>query len=80
MPDIELQTLKHAIGEISAIGRNLNQIARVANYSGRLEGPSKADLRALLTACSALRDAMKGVVERNLESWEAGYEKNESLT
>ena len=32
IPDRELQALKHAIGEISAIGRNLNQIARVANH------------------------------------------------
>jgi hypothetical protein len=37
IPDRELQALKQAIGEISAIGRNLNQIARVANYSGRLK-------------------------------------------
>jgi hypothetical protein len=33
------------------------------------------DLRALLDACVARRDAMKGVLIRNLESWEAGYEK-----
>ena len=75
LPDRELQALKHAIGEIGAIGRNLNQIARVANYSGRLEGPSTASLAALLKACTALRDAMKDAIIRNLESWEAGYER-----
>jgi hypothetical protein len=75
IPDRELQALKHAIGEISAIGRNLNQIARIANHSGRLEGPSTASLAALLKACTALRDAMKDVINRNLESWEAGYER-----
>jgi hypothetical protein len=33
-PDVELKALKHAIGEIGAIGRNLNQIAHIANHSG----------------------------------------------
>ena len=74
IPDRELQALKHAIGEVSAIGRNLNQIAHVANNSGRLEGPSNSSLRAVLDACLALRGAVKDVVMRNSESWEAGYD------
>jgi hypothetical protein len=78
LPDIELQALKHAVGEVSAIGRNLNQIARVAHTSGRLDRPSVADLHVLLRTCNALRDAMKAWINRNLESWEAGYEKESS--
>lgn len=75
LPDAELKALKHAIGELSAIGRNLNQIARGVNAGWGANGPNRADLHALLRACTGLRDAMKDVVNRNLSSWEAGYEK-----
>src|ERR1700722_8538005 len=72
LPDAELKALKHAIGEISTIGRNLNQIARAVNSGQGANGPNRADLHALLRACTGLRDAMKDVVNRNLSSWEAG--------
>jgi hypothetical protein len=75
LPDVELAALKRAVAEISAVGRNLNQIARAANLGERPVGPSRADLQALLRACIGLRDAMKGVINTNLASWEAGYEK-----
>ena len=78
LPDAELKALKHAIGEMSAIGRNLNQIARATNVGGSAPGPNRADLQALLRACTGLRDATKDVVNRNLSSWEAGYEKASS--
>ena len=75
IPDVELNVLKHAIAEVSAIGRNLNQIARAANAGAWPVGPNRADLQALLRACTGLRDAMKDVINRNLASWEAGHEK-----
>ena len=75
VPDAELAALKRAIAEISAIGRNLNQLARAVNLGERPGGPSRSDLQALLRACTGLRDAMKGVINTNLASWEAGYEK-----
>ena len=78
LPDAELKALKHAIGEISAVGRNLNQIARAVNAGEGVNGPNRADLQALLRACTGLRDAVKDVVNRNLSSWEAGYEKTSS--
>ena len=78
LPDAELKALKHAIGEISCIGGNLNQIARGMNAGESVNGPSRSDLQALLRACTGLRDAMKDVVNRNLSSWEAGYEKASS--
>jgi hypothetical protein len=78
LPDAELKALKHAIGEISAIGRNLNQIARAVNSGETADGPNRADLYALLRACTGLRDAAKDVVNRNQSSWEAGYEKASS--
>lgn len=78
LPDAELAALKRAVAEISAIGRNLNQMARATNLGERPGGPSRGDLQALLRACTGLRDAMKGVINTNLDSWEAGYEKASS--
>jgi hypothetical protein len=75
LPDIELKALQQAVAEVSAIGRNLNQIARASNVGERPGGPSKGDLQAILRACAALRDSFKGVVARNIESWEVGREK-----
>jgi Bacterial mobilisation protein (MobC)/Ribbon-helix-helix protein, copG family len=69
IPDNELKALQQAIGQVSAIGRNLNQIARAVNAGERPDGPRKADLHAILRACTGLRDAFKGVIERNIQSW-----------
>jgi hypothetical protein len=73
LPDRELAELKRSVAELGAIGRNLNQIARVANQTGRMNGPTAADLRALLRACEALRDHVKGLIQANGASWESGY-------
>src|SRR5205823_13097015 len=73
LPERELVELKRSVGELAAIGRNLNQIARVANQTGRVTGPTGQDLRALLRACEALRDHVKGLIRANGASWESGY-------
>jgi hypothetical protein len=73
IPDRELAELKRSVAELGAIGRNLNQIARVAHQTGRVTGPTGQDLRALLRACEALRDHMKGLIRANGASWESGY-------
>jgi hypothetical protein len=72
LPERELSELKRSVAELGALGRNLNQIARVANQTGHLTGPSAQDLQALLKACSALRDHLKELVKRNIASWETG--------
>ena len=72
LPREEVQALKRAIGELGAIGRNLNQLARVANQGGRTAGPSRDELRALLKACEGLRDHVRHLLEANLRSWETG--------
>ena len=71
IPDREFAELKRSVAELGAIGRNLNQIARVANATGRVTGPNRQDLQALLRACSALRDHVKELVRANASSWEA---------
>src|SRR5437016_3525145 len=73
MPDRELAELKRSVAALSAIGRNLNQIARAANQTGRPSGPSVADLRHILRACEVLRDHVKGLVNSNTTSWETGH-------
>jgi len=75
LPDRELAELKRAVAVLGMIGRNLNQIARVANQSGKVEGPSAADLRALLRALEGLRDHVKALVRANAQSWETGHDE-----
>lgn len=73
LPEKELSELKRAVAELGAIGRNLNQIARLAHQTERLEGPSTADLRAMLRALEGLRDHTKNLIRTNLASWEIGH-------
>jgi Bacterial mobilisation protein (MobC) len=75
VPSAELDALKQAVAEISAIGRNLNQIARALNQGEYPSGPNKTDLYAMLRGCMGLRDAVKAFISANLKSWAAGYEK-----
>jgi hypothetical protein len=73
LPKDELLALKRSIGELAAIGRNINQIARAANEGGRLPGSVRDEFRAMLKVCEALRDSTKGLLKANLTSWETGY-------
>lgn len=73
LPSEEVATLKRSIAELSAIGRNLNQIARVAHQSGRIAGPTRDDLRSMLKVCEAMREHVKDLVRANKACWENGY-------
>jgi hypothetical protein len=75
LPTEELMALKRSIAEVGAVGRNLNVIAHALNRSEQSEGPSKADLRAVLRALEGIRDHTKAVLRVNLHSWEVGYVK-----
>lgn len=72
-PDRELLELRRSVAELGAIGRNLSQIARAANQSGRFAGPSSQELQALLRACVGLRDHVKALIRANTASWETGH-------
>jgi hypothetical protein len=74
LPTEERALLHQAIGQLTAIGRNLNQIARLANQGGRVVGPSRDDLKGLLRACEGLRNHVRQLVDANLRSWGAGHE------
>jgi Bacterial mobilisation protein (MobC) len=70
IPDREFAELKRTVAELGAIGRNLNQIARVANTAGQVTGPNRQDLQAILRACTALRDHVKELIRANAASWD----------
>jgi hypothetical protein len=74
LPKAELLGLKRAVAELGSVGRNLNQIARAAQRGERGSGPSRDDVKALLTVCGGLRDHFEGLLDANLRSWEQGYD------
>lgn len=69
----ERALLNRAIGELGAIGRNLNRIARAANQGAPVVSPTRVELMALLRACEALRNHVRGLMEANLRSWDVGH-------
>ena len=75
LPDRELAELRYAASALGAVGRNLNQIARVAHQTGRVQGLTTGDLRAMLTAFDGLHAHFKRLIEANIASWETGDAK-----
>jgi hypothetical protein len=73
LPKPELVALKRAAAELASVGRNLNQIARAANEGGRVTGPGREDLRAILKVCEGLRDNVRALMHANMKSWECGH-------
>ena len=73
LPQAELTALKRAIAELSAIGRNLNQIARVANQGDRTAVIGRNEVMAMLKIAEALRDHMKALLKANERTWRTGH-------
>ena len=73
LPKEELITLKRAVSELGAVGRNLNQIARAANQGARVRGVGHDEFRAILKICEALRDHTKNLIKANAASWVSGH-------
>lgn len=76
LPKEERLALRLSISELSAIGRNIYQIAKAANEGGRLPGSSREEFRAMLKICEALRDNTKSLLMANVTSWESGFGEN----
>jgi hypothetical protein len=74
VPKEEMLALRRAIAEVGAIGRNLNQLARMAHQGRHTVGPSREELGAVLKACDALREKFKALLQANMKSWESGYD------
>jgi hypothetical protein len=73
LPREELLALKRTVGELGAIGGNLNQIARAANQGDRVDGPGAQEVHLMLRICGALRDHVKALLLANLRSWQEGH-------
>src|SRR5262249_24060337 len=73
LPKDELLAFKRSIAELAAIGRNINQIAKVANEGGGWPSSVREEFRAMLRICEALRENTKALLKANLRSWSAGH-------
>jgi Bacterial mobilisation protein (MobC) len=62
LPTEELAALKRSIGELGAIGRNLNQIARTLNAGGQFDGPGREQLELMLRIAVGLRDHFRALL------------------
>jgi hypothetical protein len=69
LPKAEYAALKESVSELAAIGRDLNQIARVMNQGGRAAPPGRADVATMLKVAVRLRDHFKALLRANARSW-----------
>lgn len=73
LPKEEYLVLKRCIGDLGAIGQNINQLARFANQSGKIPSSVREEFRAMLKICEALRDNVKALLKANETSWRTGH-------
>jgi hypothetical protein len=69
LPRDELAALKRSVAELSAIGRNLNQIARAVNQGEKALGPGRGDLALMLKVAGGVRDHVKALISANEATW-----------
>lgn len=74
LPKEEYLALKRSIGELAAIGRNINQIAKAANTGGKVPATVREEFRAMLKICEALRVNTKMLLKANETSWSTGHD------
>lgn len=68
----ERDALDRVVAELTAIGRNLNQVARALNR-GQSVTPRRDDVQAMLRVCGAIRDHVKALLAANEKSWNQGH-------
>ena len=73
LPKEELLALKRSIAMLASIGRNINELVKVANQGGRVPDSGRAEFPAMLKICVALRDHTKGLLKANESSWGRGH-------
>jgi hypothetical protein len=74
LPEIERKLFAQGVATVSAIGRNLNQIARRVNQGEAPNGPSRHDLALFIEVCTLMAENLKSTLKINQASWEAGYD------
>jgi hypothetical protein len=73
LPKEEYLALRSSIAELSAIGRNIHQIAHAANSGRPIPDSVQEEFRAMLKICQALRDHSRALLKANVASWNAGH-------
>lgn len=71
LPQAELAALERAVAEVSAVGRNLNQIARAINSGAPVSPSTVSIIGRSIEAVEAVREAAKAYVRSAVASWEA---------
>jgi hypothetical protein len=69
LPKAEYQALRQSTLEVTAIGRNLNQIARAVNRGTWPTLPGRAEVDAMLKIATGLRDHFRELLAANERSW-----------
>jgi hypothetical protein len=72
IPKVEYVILRQSIDGLSAVGRNLNQIARALNQGGRATAPGREEVATMLKIATSLRDHFRALLDANQKSWEVG--------
>jgi hypothetical protein len=76
LPEAERRLFAQGVAILSAIGRNLNQIARQVNLGEAPNGPQREDLALFIKICTTMVGNLKSTLKINQESWQAGYDTN----
>lgn len=69
IPRAEYLALRQSVHELTAIGRNLNQIARAINLRANAALPGRTEVFAMLKVTEGLRDHFKELLKANEASW-----------
>jgi predicted DNA binding CopG/RHH family protein len=72
LPKAEHLALKQLVVELTAIGRNLNQIARAMNQGASAALPGRTEVAAMLRVAEGLRDHVKRLLSANARTWGQG--------
>jgi hypothetical protein len=72
LPTAELNALKVAVGQLSAVGRNLNQLVHASHAGAAPVGDLVRTLHETVACVEDVRRYVADVVRGNLMSWEAG--------
>jgi hypothetical protein len=73
LPEEELRALNRVVGDLGAIGRNLNQMARATHQAAPATETRRIDVMAMIRVCEALRDHVKALLKANAVSWKVGH-------
>jgi hypothetical protein len=71
LPHEELRAVTSTLNAVNALGRNLNQIARVANQGIAPDGPTPQQLVDVMQGCRRLWDQIRALIGANAKSWES---------